>query len=191
MNILNKFEVDKITSRLKSCFQWHKMDDEESAKEYTKVLYKLDYKTINDYISNKITTDSTNAPTISELYGATKKERTEVTNREYCYYCNDVGTILYTRTIEGRDYQYAAACPKCEKGRASLYDGQNSKDHKTNYVIKSFLEHFPVEMLEDLRKSNSVKITPDEKEKIKAAIKAMGYKMPDLRPWEGDEQCPF
>ena len=189
---MNKTEFDKIINRIRSAFQSHKLNDEEVVKEYGKTLYKLDYKTINDYISSKITTDSTNAPTISELYGATKKERTEVMNREYCYYCNDTGNIFYERSIDKQSYKYVAACPRCAKGTANLYDGQNSKDHKTNYVIKSFLEYFPAEMLEDIKKGNMKKITPEEKERTKAAIKKLGYKMPDLKPCDMEvETCPF
>ncbi len=102
-----------------------------------------------------------------EVVGMVEKRPIPLRNVELCWYCMDRGIIRYVKkgveTYPSYPYEFQARCPMCNNGK--MYESW-----------PSFLELFPPEALEDVKKNNLEKFGNITVNEIEAAkITAQNY----------------
>jgi len=50
-----------------------------------------------------------------------------------CWVCNDEGTIIYTKKVNGIEYEYLASC-NCKKANDYKYNGRDCEIKSDNYI---------------------------------------------------------
>jgi hypothetical protein len=81
-----------------------------------------------------------------------------------CWVCEDSGSILYNKKVNGYDYEFIAHCT-CEAGNKYKYDGIKNNE-KSLYYVESISDIVDAEILAKKNISKFIEKHKDDKDAI-------------------------
>lgn len=143
---MTRYDFDEVTSELETFYEkklnpTQKQVWFEELQDYTKEKYKQAVR--------KMFKTQQYRPTLSVVLETISNIKTEETPNEpvSCEACKGTGYVLYTKVVDGREYQYASLC-NCQNAIGKEYDGTKvaDKEHRSLYYIPKATDVFGAEV---------------------------------------------
>lgn len=127
---------------------------------WIKNLMELEYMPAQNAIDTIIKTHTTFMPVFADIYQEYQNEYKETKAKitTDCPYCKGLGYIVHTKKTEYETnngdkkylyHQYPLYCTECQQGEQYKYNGRESKNHKTDYIIEPITKYYNLDDLVD------------------------------------------